>query len=421
MRISLRSPVRKRIFLSSCCLLGTLYAALSAAYFLAAAYAQKLDLASLQKAIRLDPGNAEYRYELGRYEMLISQEPESAAQSFRAALSLNPHDSRYWLELANAYHVLGATQAQRSALERAIEVDPQTPQTAWQVANFYWARGEDGRFLQKMAVVLQNDPELAPAALERVWRIRPDIDYLLQNVVRDNAAAYSSLLALMVSHQEMNAAAKVWDRLVQLGQPIERRLVFDYVQFLVEHHEARESALAWHQAGVLSGLEPYQPSPRNLIVNGDFGLPILNGGFDWLYEKSPEVSLALDPVEVHLGQQSLSLDFDSHGLDDVGIRQMIPVSPNSTYRFSCYFKTEELRGAGGLDFVLQDRFSGKSYFQSQEMKDAPFWKPLSGDLTTGSDTSLLMLSIRRFPAGGAIRGKLWIDDVSLAPETGEAR
>lgn len=404
-----------------CCLLASGYVVLCGSYFLAAFYAQKLDLPGLQRAVRFDPHNAEYRYLLGRYQMLAAQEPEAAVRSFQSALSLNPYDSRYWLDLANAFHVLGNLQGQRFALEKAVQVDPRTPQTAWQVANFYWARGENDKALAELSVVLQNDPELTAAALQQAWRIRPDVDSLLRNVIPANADVYSSFLSLMISRQDAAAQTKIWDCMVRLGQPVEKRFVFDYVRSLIDQRQPAQASLAWRQAAPLAGLEAYQPSPKNLVVNGDFNLLMLNGGFDWLYEKSAEVKLSLDPTEAHMSQQSLLLDFDSRGLEDAGIRQMIPVKENSRYRFSSYFKTDDLRGAGGPRFVLQDAFTGATYLQSDAMMGTPFWKPLTAEVTTGSDTTLLVLRIQRFPAGAAIRGKLWIDGVSLTPETGAAQ
>ncbi len=150
------------------------------------------------------------------------------------------------------------------------------------------------------------------------------------------------------------------------------------------------------------------------MVNGDFSQPVLNGGFDWRYEKLSDVSLALDSTESHSGHRSLSIIFDSRGIEDAGIRQLVPVEPNTRYEFSAYFKSEGLEGAGGPRFLLQDQFTAASYFASEELKDADFWKQVSGTFNTGPDTRLLVLRIQRIPAGNAIRGKLWIDGVRLA-------
>jgi hypothetical protein len=150
------------------------------------------------------------------------------------------------------------------------------------------------------------------------------------------------------------------------------------------------------------------------VVNGDFSLPVLNGGFDWLYEKSSDVALALDPTESHSGHRSLSIIFDSRGMEDAGIRQLIPVEPHTEYEFSAYFKSEDIQGAGGPRFLLEDHFTRANYFASEELKDANVWKQVTGTFSTGPDTTLLVLRIQRVPAGNAIRGKLWIGGVRLA-------
>jgi hypothetical protein len=63
--------------------------------------------------------------------------------------------------------------------------------------------------------------------------------------------------------------------------------------------------------------------------------------------------------------------------------------------------------------VLQDVYSGKKYFESDELKNAEFWSPLHGAFTTDEKSKLLVLHVERVPTGSAIRGKLWIDDLEL--------
>ena len=52
-------------------------------------------------------------------------------------------------------------------------------------------------------------------------------------------------------------------------------------------------------------------------------------------------------------------------------------------------------------------------YDSDELKEAGFWKSTGGDFTTGDDCKLLVLHVRRLPAGSPIRGKLWVDDFRL--------
>ena len=391
-----------------------IYIGLVSREFFADYFSTKLDLPSLRLAARLEPHNAEYQYRLGEYFLQNQHEPKTAVPFFKSATALNPQKARYWLELSRVYQRLVNVDQQKDALQHAIAADPSTPDVAWDAANFYWARGETDQALREFRVVLESDPYLPPAALERCWRIKPDVDFLLGDVVPGNAEVYSSFLDFLVSRNEPAAAAKVWTKMAQLQQTVDPRHVFDYVRYLIDRRDVEQAHQAWRQAATLSDLSGYQPSPENLVINGDFSLPVLNGGFDWQYDKLSDVSLALDPTESHSGHRSLSIIFDSRGTEDAGIRQLIPVEPNTKYEFSAYFKSEGLEGAGGPRFLLEDRFTGENYFASEELKDEGFWKPVSGTFATGPATKLVLLRIQRVPAGNAIRGKLWIGGVRLA-------
>ena len=381
--------------------------------FLADHFSQQLDLASLQMAARLEPGNADYQYRIGRYLLQTQDSSEAAKQFLKSAVALNSHNASYWFELFRAYQRLASTDQQKDALQHAIAADPSTPDVAWDAANLYWSLGETDKALQEFRVVLENDPYLPPAALDRCWRIKPDVNALLRDVVPRRADTYSTFLDFLISRNEPAAAASVWKQIVQIQQPVEMRYVFNYVRYLIERQEVGQAHQAWQQAASLCDLLGYQPSPENLVVNGDFSQPVLNAGFDWRYEKLSDVSLALDPTESHSGHRSLSIIFDSRGIEDAGIRQLVPVEPNAEYEFSAYFKSEGLEGAGGPRFLLQDQFTATNYFASKELKDADFWKEVSGTFNTGPDPKLLVLRIQRVPAGNAIRGKLWIDGVRL--------
>jgi tetratricopeptide (TPR) repeat protein len=411
MRIPLTSPARKisLVLASALLLAGYLWCVsreLGAAYF-----SGRPDLANLQRAVRWQPGNADYRHRLGRYFFLIQRSPEAAAESFRAAVGLNPFQARYWFDLAGAYQLLGDTDAQKAALERGLVADSTTPDLAWEAGNFYLVQGDTDKALREFRVVMESDPYLPPAAVKLCWRVKPDVDVLLRDVVPPNV--YGTFLDFLISQKETPAAAKVWTQLAQLRQPLPQPLIFEYIRYLVGQHEVDQARLVWQQASPLCGLSAYQPSPENLIINGDFNLNVLNGGFDWQYRQSKEVSLALDPTQSHGGHRSLLITFDAQKIDDVGIGQLVPVKPSTGYDFSAFFKADNIQGAGGPIFAVQDLYSETTYFSSDSLKDADFWKEVSGSFTTGPDTKLLLLRIRRAPPGMPIKGKLWIDSVRL--------
>lgn len=415
-QISLRSSARKKWLKAISLLVATCFVLLCLAEFLGDLFFHRGDSVSLRRAVRLQPGNAEYFDRLGVSYTLPSFEPEQALAAFHKAVQLNPYRSRFWLDLADAYQEMNSQDEQASAVERAIAVDPHAPEVAWMGANLYAARGQKTLALRQLRTILQSTPYLTPAALSLVWRISPDISNDLQQTIPADPKIYDGLLGLLISKGETSAAQKTWEAMVRLQRPVNKQAVFDYVRYLVTQSEVDQAAAVWQQAGSLAGLSAYQPGPQNLIVNGDFRLDVLNGGFDWLYSKSNDVLLALDPTESSRGGRSLKIKFDSRGLEDAGIRQLVPVQPNTSYRFVSYFKTADMEGAGGPRVVLQDVYDQNLYFAGEEMKDTDDWKQIVGTFTTGPNSKLLVARIQRAPAGRPIRGKLWIDHLSLTVE-----
>lgn len=371
---------------------------------------------NLERAIQWQPGNADYYDRLGGYYTLVQFSPQQAITAYEKAVELNPYKSRYWLDLAQISGISGDMQQQKFAAERAIVVDPHSPDVAWQAASLYAGREETTLALQQVRTVLAGAPHLMPAAIALAWRINPDIDSTLQQVIPADPKNYYALLDLLMAKKETAAAEKTWDTLVRLSQPIERRAVFDYIRYLVLESQVNQAVAVWQQAGSLSGLSAYQPTQQNLIVNGDFNLDILNGGFDWLYNKSNDVTLALDPTEVFSGRRSLKIKFDSRSMEDAGIRELVPVQANTTYDFSGYFKAADMEGAGGPRIVLQDVYDQSLYVASEEMRDTDDWKQIAGSFTTGPQSKLLVVRVQRVPAGRPIRGKVWIDNLSLTTE-----
>jgi len=309
--------------------------------------------------------------------------------------------------------VLGDTPRQTDALEHAIQADAMTPDVAWEAANLYLVQGENEKALREFRVVIANDPSLEAVALQFCWRVEPDVDALLRDIVPVRADAYISFLTLLESRQDTEGTKKVWSALMRTRDTFETRYAYDYLRYLILHKEVDQAVLAWQQIAARFGFSAYLPSSENLVVNGNFNLAILNTGFDWQYQKQSSVNLGLDPSDFHAGRRSLQITFDGPGINDAGIYQFIPVQPNTTYAFTAYYKSGEMEGAGGPHFTIQDMYTQAVYYESDELKDAGFWKSANGEFTTPPDCKLVVLHIRRLPAGSPIRGKLWVDDFHL--------
>ena len=413
MKIALNSPIRKWLTAATV-LPAVVYMGLAARDFVASWLGSRPELKSLQEAAWLDPRNADYKNHVGRYYDLVARDPLTAIRYYKEAVQLNPHSARYWFDLAGAYQILGETPNQTAALEHAIEADATTPDVAWEAANLYLVQGENEKALHEFSVVLANDASLANVAVNYCWRISPDVDRMLAEVVPHTAGADVAFLNFLESKQETAATFKVWDALMNTNQPFDRRAAYDYFQYLIVHKEVDEAVLVWKETAVRFGLTSSLPVGGNLVVNGTFDYDPLNAGFDWHYQKQSAVTAGLDPTDFHAGHRSLLINFDGPGITDAGIFQFIAVQPNTTYEFSGYYKNGDIEGAGGPHFTIQDMYSQAVYYESDELRDAGFWKSATGEFTTAPDCKLVMLHVRRLPAGSPMRGKLWVDDFRIA-------
>jgi hypothetical protein len=152
-------------------------------------------------------------------------------------------------------------------------------------ANLNVSQGLNDDALRQFHIVLLSGSDNSPFAMQMAWRINPDVDSLLHDVIPANHDSYVAFLVFLMSKQDTEGSLKVWDALVGLQQPIESNRVFDYVRYLLAQKAADDAPAVWRQPTPLIGAGGYLPSSNNLIVNPNFNMDVLNGGFDWQYRK----------------------------------------------------------------------------------------------------------------------------------------
>lgn len=405
----------QRLVLGTASVLGAgIYMLVAFQFFLASYLASRPNQIDLQRAIHLEPSNAEYHDRMGYYLSYSAKNLDTAISQYQTATKLNPYVAQYWLDLANSYLVAGRTIEQQQSLEHAVAVEPTTPRVAWEAGTFFLLQGDRDKALHNFRVVLSNDPVMARQALELCWRAAKDANVVLDRALPQRPDLYFAFLDLLMDKKETAGTITVWNRLVALEQPFEVRSVFPYLRFLVLQRQVAAAEQAWRQLASLDrSLSPYLASPSNLVVNGGFEEKILNGGFDWIYVVKPHVDVAIDTSDFHSGARSLSISFDGRNPGDAGIYQFIPVKPNTEYKFTAAYRTEDILTASGPRFSITDAYSGISYVLTEDVMGTSPWRLQQSQFRTGPGTDLLLLGVARQPAAPLIKGKLWIDDLQL--------
>ena len=414
MQIELRSRAAKFSFAAISLLAAAFYIELALRPFLAAHFAAKLDPSRLDRAIRLEPGNAEYHDLLGRNLALSGSSLDQAVSNYRQATDLNPYDARYWLDLAGAYQLLGRTHEQGESVEHAIQADPTTPHVAWEAANYFLVQGDRDRALRHFRVVLENDPGAVDSTLKICWRASGNATEMLDLALPPRPDLYLSFLGLLVTNQDVVSAETVWARLIGLGQTFSAKPALPFFGLLIAKKEVALANTAWQQLSIADhSIQRYLPSSENLIVNGGFEENMLNGGYDWWYHSYPQAALSIDSSEFHSGTRSLSITFDGHSVPGAPIFQFVPVKPSTSYEFSTQLRSEDIDTASGPRFAIVDAYTNSSYVLTDDILGTTPWRLHQARFQTGPSTNLLVVKIVRDPPQPLIRGKLWIDDVKL--------
>lgn len=415
MRVSLQ-PKRRKI---ACIVVSAAVAATilytSGKLLLASRHAAALQLDGLRAATALDPLNDVYWTQLGRY--LLVTEPAAATAALQRAAALNPYRARTWLDLADAYLVNENTAEYADAIRRALEAEPKTPEVAWRAANLYVVQGDMPNALRLLKTVLDRTPapdEHSPheQALHLALRIA-GIDEVLATAIPPRSEVAAQLLNIVVTAQDVAAARRVWQFVVDSRLQLPGKQTFPFIELLVASGEGAAAAEVWAQ---VCAMDPEFARHRHgdaLLVNGGFDEKLMNGGFDWRLNPWAGVRFEDDTLQFHDGHRSLAVTMEGAPAN-IGLHQNVPVKPGQRYRLQLYMKGEMLETASGPRMEVVDTLSGERLALTDEISGTTNWLPFNATFTPSSP--MVTLRLVRAPADRLIRGKFWIDAVTLGRE-----
>ena len=403
--------LRAIVLFVACTSLAAGYAYFSIRGYRAFAFSGAADDPSLQRAIRLEPRNASGYNAYCRYLRDHNMDFAAALPYCRRAVELNGNDSANWLDFAEVLYVTGDSVEERSALEKAVAADPTTPEVAWNAGNLYLLQGDVPTAVQLFKVVLKGDPALVPLALKASWRTLGKVQPIIDMMPPD-PEAYVNFISLLASENQQEAAAQVWEKLIQLNRQFDYKGVLFYVDDLLAWRNVTAAKEAWRQLGERNeAFRLYEPRGDNLVVNGSFEGELLNSGFDWRLS-SQATKVTVDDEIFKSGEHSVLVTYSTPVLDS-GLYQLVPVRPNSSYKAKAWLKTEELQTANGPRLALTDAYTGALLGASDPVAYTTPWKEVSVDFRTGPETELIAVRLSRDRQDTVVRGRLWIDDVEI--------
>ena len=383
--------------------------------------------AANERATQLEPGNPLNWYLLGRYWQYNLDEPDNprAIKAYRTSLSLDPRSANTWLDIATAYELEADLPSARDAFLQAKRVYPVSAEVSWRYGNFLLRQSELPAAFAEIRHAVSVDPKRAAAAFSRCWRVDPDIQGILDNVLPPSGPVYLDAIRELMADAQMGPALVVWARLVAIHPPLHLNEVIPFTDMLVFARRPADARRVWDEAAALSGTRPTNDPPGSVLWDGGFESGVTGGGFTWSFAPpSGGVRVSFDSKEKHSGRLSLQLGFDGkHNVNFSDVCHLAVVQPATPYHFSAWVRAQALSTDQGIRFRLDwTENSRSSSVDTPEVHGTQPWTKIEMPWTAGSDVHQVRVCVSRNPSdvyGSRIRGTAWVDDVALVPESPE--
>jgi len=370
----------------------------------------------LERAVKLDPQNAELHIRLGHaYANRVPADAKRASEQYGEAVRLRPTDAYPRLLQALLLDKQGDRPAARAAIAEAVQLDPHNVSIRWEAALLALGWGERVTGLDHFKYVLGVDPAQRDAAFQLARTLlRPGEDPA--TLLPTDVDGLTNVMMAALRQRDMTLAGIAWRQRIQLEPTLPDDMVKHYVAVTLDQGAGTLARAAW-----LSFVTDGSPAPENSAVwNGGFETERLLGwGLDWRVQKTWGVDVALDRFVAAAGSRSLRLTFNSFPtLDFDGVTQLVAVEPGRDYRLRALARAVDFTTRSGLKLQvvvpgIAEQLLGETATISGTTKD---WVKLETNVTIPPNTTLVMLKVRREPASGPegnLAGKVWLDEVSL--------
>jgi tetratricopeptide (TPR) repeat protein len=379
---------------------------------------------NLERAVKLDPGNADYLMRLGSlYEYSPTDlQLGKAEESFRRATNLDPHDPEAWMDLAAALQFQGSIDEAEACRRRVDLLAPNLPAYQWPIANSYLLQGDTEEAFRHFRLVLAGTQQYDTNVFRLAWKATDDAGKILQQLIPERVATEFSYLDFLLAQHRLDDAQAVWKRILVEREEFRPEETGAYIDSLIAAHRPEEAYQVWTDLQK-KGLIRYwsAPSETNLISDGDFEDELLNFGFAWRVSPVEGVYAGLDTSNYHSPSHALLIQFSGkENLQYQHVYQFVKVTPGQAYHLQALMKTENITTDSGPCLEVYDAYSPATLDKSTEelTGSSDAWTPLLLDFVAGPKTDLLVLRLKRSPSrklDNLISGKVWLDDVQLTP------
>jgi len=383
-----------------------------------------LSIPDLQKALRQDPGNPNLVHRLGivySYNPTDINLPE-AVKYLRQAVELNPRRWDFWSDLGTTCDFVGDTACSDEAFERARALNLMSPALQWALGNHYLLTTRPDKAFPYFRRLLDLDPQYLGATFRLCLRATQDPQAIYTEVVpqgRDASARFAFLMYLS-SSADYESAMRIWGQMISgPDRSPDLSMVKPFLDFLLDHDQIQDAGTVWNDlqhAGVIPP-EPHLQT-ANLLYDGSFEGPLLNTGFAWRINDSPDLVFDFSEPSAHKGVKCLRIDFAvGRNADYDLLSQVVRIKPNTQYQLTAYVRSDNLTSDSGPRLRVVEMGCGNCVARTSDatVGTTP-WHPIDVGFMTQAQTQAVRISFWRpqnQPYPRDITGTVWLDDVTL--------
>jgi tetratricopeptide (TPR) repeat protein len=323
---------------------------------------QQETLSGTQEALRLEPDSADYNVRLAA--LIQESNPAAAAAALQRAVTLNPWDSRSWVELGLHAEAVGDLTTAERTLLRAASFDKQYL-PSWSLVNYYFRHSDWEKFWfwarQATRIAYGDQTPL----FNLCWNVTNDGAVIEQKLDIRSPDLEANYLTYLASHNRIEPAGRAATRLLSWNRPEDAPVLLAACDQLIADDRPGEAIQIWNKLAELHRI-PYgalSPGSGRSLTDGDFAKLPTSRGFDW---RLPDV----DGVTTLRIEQPASLQISFSGRQpencDV-ITQFLPVLGSSSYELRFLYRTAGIAPQTGLAWRITDLNGAKTLVQGESL------------------------------------------------------
>ncbi len=361
---------------------------------------------SVREAVRLDPGNAEFREIMAEHFAGDGRDPNP---ELRTAVSLDPLNAHWWERLGFQEESEGNYSAAEQDLQEALRID-RTFGPRWALMNYYFRRGNQEQFWIWAKPALEMSFGDRTNIFRLCWLMTQD-EAKIRQIMPVRKEILDQYLSFLDSNEHLTAAAPIALQVAEMAESEDLPVLNGYWSQSIG--KDTPSALAVWNILCRKKLLSYavlDPAAGRIVTNGEFSVKPMEAGFDWR-EICPEGASTL------YGMSEVRITLNGKQPEDcVLLTETIPLLPGHQYRLNYRYQSEGEEAVSGLSWYLRGLEAPAEILgESMELRTGSGWNSDQVTFNSGNHNAAnLELHYKR--PSGKVR---WQGEVAISAISSE--